>query len=65
MNAMTVYRLADGPRNARRYLDGRQVSRNAWDAAHWGRHTDSYTSRMETRRDGSILVRQYHCIRVK
>jgi len=65
VNAMKVYRLADGPRKARRYLDSRRVSRLVWDAAHFGCASDSYASRMETRRDGSVIVREYHCIRVR
>jgi hypothetical protein len=65
MQAMKVRRLSDSPRNARRYLDGRRVSRDDWDRAHFGRDTDSYASRMETRRDGSVVVREFHCIRVK
>lgn len=65
MQAMKVYRLADGPNSARRYLDGKQVSRDAWQAAHYGRDTDTYASRMQTRKDGSVIVRQYHSIRVR
>lgn len=65
MEAMKVYRLSDGPTSARRYINGQRVSRGAWDAAHLGRRTDTYASHMETRRDGSVLVREYHCIRVK
>ncbi len=65
MNAMRVYRLADGTNYARLYLDGRRVSRTDWQAAHSGRNTDAYASRMETRRDGSVIVREFHCIRVR
>ncbi len=65
MQAMRVRRLADSPASARLYLDGRRVSRADWDTAHFGRDTDTYASRMQTRRDGSIVVREYHCIRVR
>lgn len=65
MNAMKVYRLADGPIACRRYIDGRRVSRAYWVAVHCGHDTDTYASRMQTRRDGSTLVREYHCIRSK
>jgi len=57
MQAMRVRRLSDAPSNARLYLDGRRVSRAAWDAARFGRRTDCYASRIESRRDGSELVR--------
>lgn len=65
MQAMKVRRLADSPAKARRYLEGRRVSRDDWDRAHFGRATDTYCSRMETRRDGSVLVREFHYIRVR
>lgn len=65
MQAMKVRRLSDPPSKVRCYLDGKQVSRLRWDAAHFGRRTDSYVSRMETRRDGSVVVREFHCIRVR
>jgi len=63
MQAMKVYRLADGPLAARRYLDGKRVGIDAWNVAHYGRHTDTYASRMFTRKDGSVIVREYHSIR--
>ena len=65
MQAMKVRLLSDSPANARRYLDGRRVSRDEWRAAHFQRTTDTYCSRMETRRDGSVLVREFHYIRVR
>lgn len=65
MQAMRVRRLSDHPSDARLYLDGKRVSRKAWDAAHSGRTIDSLASRISTRRDGSEIVRDYHCIRVK
>ncbi len=64
MQAMRVYRLADGPGTARLYLDGKRVARRELEESHHGRRTDSYASRMQTRRDGSTVVREYHCIRV-
>lgn len=63
MQAMRVYRLADGPHAARLYLDGRRVTAGAFENAHFGRITDTYVSRMGTRKDGSVIVREYHCIR--
>jgi len=63
MQAMRTRRLGDSPRDDRRYLDGKRVSRAAWDAAHLGRRIDCLASRMSTRRDGAELVREYHCIR--
>jgi hypothetical protein len=63
MQAMRVYRLADGPGKSRFYLDGRRVTPGAFENAHFQRMTDTYASRMETRRDGSVIVREYHCIR--
>lgn len=65
MQAMKVYRLADGPVAARLYLDGRRVSRAEWRNAHCWRYTDCYATRTETRRDGSVIVRDYHNIRVR
>jgi hypothetical protein len=65
MQAMKAYRLSDGPSPKRLYLDGKRVSRDTWRSEHFGRGTDSYASRMETRRDGSVIVREHHCIRVK
>ena len=65
MQAMKVRRLSDSQRDARLFLDGRRVSRATWDSAHAGRATDSYASRMFTRRDGAECVREFHCIRVK
>lgn len=62
MNAMRT-RRADQPNVARYYLDGRRVSRSAWDAAHLWRDTDSYALRAHTRADGVQIVREYHCIR--
>ena len=63
MIALRVRRLSDSPADARRYLDGKRVDRDTWDAAHFWRDTDSYCTRMETRRDGSEIVREFHCIR--
>ncbi len=65
MQAMVVRRV-DGPAdNARYYLDGKLVSREAYNTAHFGRKTDSYSARSITRkRDGAEFVRLYHCIRV-
>lgn len=64
MQAMRVRRLSDSPSSARLYLDGRRVSRLAWDTAHFGRRTDTYGSRISTRkRDGAEIVREYHYIR--
>ena len=63
MQAMRVYRLADGPNRCRFYLDGRRVTPGAFENAHFQRATDTYCSRMETRRDGSVIVREYHNIR--
>jgi len=65
MQAMSVRRLSDPPSAARLYLDGRRVSRLEWDAQHLGRSIDSVVLRMETKRDGRIIVREYHCIRVR
>ena len=65
MQAMRVRRLSDPPSAARLYLDGRRVSRLQWDAQHLGRSIDSVASRMETKRDGRVIVREYHCIRVR
>ena len=65
MNATRVRRLSDPVSAGRLYLDGRRVSRAVWDAAHLGRRTDSHSSRIETRPDGSVIVREYHCIRVR
>ena len=65
MQAMRVRRLGDAPSAARLYLDGRRVSRLEWDAQHLGRAIDSIASRTETKRDGRVIVRDYHCIRVK
>lgn len=65
MNAMRVRRLSDSPSDARLYLDGKRVSREAWEMAHSGRRTDSYHSRMQDRRDGSVVVREFHCIRAR
>jgi hypothetical protein len=65
MHAMTVRRLSDPPSKARRYLDGKQVTRTQWDAAHLWRDTYAYGSRMETRKDGSVIVREHHLIAVK
>ena len=64
MQAMRVRRLGDPPSAARLYIDGRRVSRLEWDAQHLGRSIDSVASRTETKRDGRIIVREYHCIRV-
>lgn len=64
MQAMQVRRLGDSEGSSRLYIDGRRVSRKDWERLHYGRRTDTYGSRMETRKDGSILVREYHCIRV-
>ena len=63
MQAMRVRRLGDAPSAARLYLDGRRVSRLEWDAQHLGRSIDSVVLRMETKRDGRVIVREYHCIR--
>lgn len=63
MQAMKVRRLSDSPRSARLFLDGKRVSRTAWNAAHFGRRTDTYASRMFTRRDGAECVREFHYIR--
>lgn len=64
MQAMRVRRLSDPESKARLYLDGKRVSREAWNYAHWpAKRTDTYCSRMQTRKDGSILVREYHNIR--
>jgi len=65
MQAMRVRRLGDPPSAARLYLDGRRVSRLEWDAQHLGRSIDSVALRMETKRDGRVIVREYHCIRVR
>jgi len=65
MNAMRVYRLADGAGRARLYLNGVRVDRSAWDTAHFWGSTECHASRMETRRDGSTVVREYHCIRAR
>ena len=65
MQAMRVRRLGDAPSAARLYLDVRRVSRLEWDAQHLGRAIDSIASRTETKRDGRVIVRDYHCIRVK
>jgi hypothetical protein len=65
MQAMKVYRPADGPGSARRYLDGKRVSRATWDAAHAGRRTDAYASHMLARPNGSTIVREYHHIRTR
>lgn len=62
MQAMRVRRLSDAPSAARLYIDGRRVSRLAWDAAHVGRAIDCIGSRISTRRDGAEIVREYHCI---
>ena len=64
MNAIRVYRLSDNPTRGRLYLDGKRVSPAAWHTAHYGRRTDSYHSRMFDRSDGSVIVREYHCIRI-
>lgn len=63
MEAMSVRRLSES--QARYYLDGRRVSRADWDAAHLGRRIDTIGSRTHTRKDGSVLVRAFHCIRPK
>jgi len=66
MQAMSVRRLSDSPRTARLYLDGKRVSRTAWETAHFGRRTDAYASRITTRKkDGAEIVREYHYIRVQ
>ena len=62
-HAMRVRRLSDSDSAARLYIDGRRVSRATWETAHFWRCTDSYASRMFTRKDGSVIVREYHCIR--
>ena len=67
--AMKVYRLADStgterdPSATRYYLDGKRVSRSQFGAASFMRRTDSYCSRLETRRDGCTVVREFHNIR--
>mgnify|MGYP000847628490 CR=1 FL=1 len=63
MQAMKVYRLADGPLAARLYLDGRQVDIDIWNAAHYGRDTDTYVTRLHKRKGGNVVVREYHSIR--
>lgn len=63
MQALKVYRLSDGPRAERRYIDGRRVSLDEWNRAHYGRDTDTYALRMDTRKNGAVIVRAYHCIR--
>ena len=64
MQAMQVRRLSDGVLcGSRLYLDGIRVNRARWQNAHTGTRTDTYASQMETRKDGSVLVREYHCIR--
>ena len=63
MQAMRTRRLSDSPRDARLYLDGKRVSRAAWDAAHFGRKIDTLASRITSRRDGAEIVREYHQIR--
>ncbi len=63
MQAMRVRRLSDLPSEARLYLDGKRVSRDKWNYAHSGKRIDTLCSRMQTRRDGSVVVREYHCIR--
>jgi hypothetical protein len=65
MQAMTVRRLSESHSKARLYIDGKRVSKLKWDGAHLGRSTDAYASRTETRKDGSAIVREFHCIRVK
>lgn len=62
MQAMRVRRLSDPDSSARYYLDGRRVSRGAWDLAHYGKHLDTFQSRIQTRHDGSEIVREYHQI---
>lgn len=64
MQAIAVRRLGEPPSSARLYLDGKRVSRRVWDESHLGRRTDSHCSRMEDRKDGSVLVREFHCIRL-
>ncbi len=57
--------LSKPRRFIRYYLDGKRVSRDAYDMAHHGRTTDTYTSHIVTRkRDGAEIMREYHCIRV-
>jgi hypothetical protein len=63
VQAMEVRRLSDAPRESRYYLDGVRVSRRKWDEMHLGKRTDTYASRIETRRDGAEIVRHYHHIR--
>ena len=65
MQAMRTRRLSDSPRCARLYLDGKRVSRDAWEAAHYGRTIDTICSRITTRRDGAEIVREYHCLRTR
>ena len=63
MQALRVRRLSDRDNQSRLYLEGKQVSRATWDAVHAGKRLDTFMSRMETRKDGSVLVREWHCIR--
>lgn len=65
MQALKVRRLSDSESAARYYLDGKRVSRSGYEEAHYGRDTDAYSSRMHTRKDGSIVVREFHFIRSK
>jgi hypothetical protein len=62
MQCMAVRRLSDRPSQSRYYIDGRRVSRLAWDTAHLWRRVECCASRMEDRKDGSVIVREYHCI---
>lgn len=62
MQALKVRRLPDGP--LRYYLDGKRVTQDAWDAAHWVRRIDTLLTRVVCRK--SIAFRQHsHCIRIE
>jgi hypothetical protein len=63
MQAMRVYRLGDNHMSGRLYIDGKRVSRKQWDTSHLGRRLDTFQTRIKTRKDGSEMVREYHCLR--